>query len=217
MGPSGLRRHPQSRQSAQGDSAAYAKDMEVVVFNAHIHTTEVFDVDGVKYLMLGGRGAEQDPILPGAHERQASVRLSAGPLLEGGSRPRRSTATCWWMSKRARRLDSSSSASGRGRPSRSPARNCSSKKRRRHGRRVIVGQTFSWSFTDWLPWLCWARSPTRHGYVGAGARAIRFVLQSLPDCAARLVHQRRRDFVCDLPAAIRPSLERAGHWQALGF
>jgi hypothetical protein len=45
--------------------AAYAKDMEVVVFNAHIHTTEIYEVDGVKYLMLGGGGAEQDPILPG--------------------------------------------------------------------------------------------------------------------------------------------------------
>jgi predicted phosphohydrolase len=45
--------------------AAYAKDMEVVVFNGHIHTTELYDVDGVKYLMLGGGGAEQDPILPG--------------------------------------------------------------------------------------------------------------------------------------------------------
>jgi hypothetical protein len=45
--------------------AAYAKDMEVVVFNGHVHTTEIYDVDGVKYLMLGGGGAEQDPILPG--------------------------------------------------------------------------------------------------------------------------------------------------------
>jgi len=45
--------------------ASYAKDMEVVVFNGHVHTTEVYDVDGVKYLMLGGGGAEQDPILPG--------------------------------------------------------------------------------------------------------------------------------------------------------
>ena len=45
--------------------AAYAKDMEIVVFNGHVHTTEVYDVDGVKYLMLGGGGAEQDPILPG--------------------------------------------------------------------------------------------------------------------------------------------------------
>jgi Calcineurin-like phosphoesterase len=45
--------------------AAYAKDMEIVVFNAHIHTTEIYDIDGVKYLMLGGGGAEQDPILPG--------------------------------------------------------------------------------------------------------------------------------------------------------
>jgi hypothetical protein len=27
--------------------------------------TELFSVDGVKYLVLGGGGAEQDPILPG--------------------------------------------------------------------------------------------------------------------------------------------------------
>jgi predicted phosphohydrolase len=45
--------------------ASYAKDLEVVVFNGHVHTTELYDVDGVKYLMLGGGGAEQDPILPG--------------------------------------------------------------------------------------------------------------------------------------------------------
>jgi hypothetical protein len=45
--------------------AAYAKDMEVVVFNGHVHTTEMFEVDGVKYLVLGGGGAEQDPTLPG--------------------------------------------------------------------------------------------------------------------------------------------------------
>ena len=45
--------------------AAYAKDLELVVFNGHVHTTELFDVDGVKYLLLGGGGAEQDPILPG--------------------------------------------------------------------------------------------------------------------------------------------------------
>jgi hypothetical protein len=46
--------------------ASYAKDFaELVVFNAHVHTTELYDVDGVKYLILGGGGAEQDPILPG--------------------------------------------------------------------------------------------------------------------------------------------------------
>ena len=63
--------------------AAYAKDMEVVVFNGHVHTTEMYDVDGVKYLMLGGGGAEQDPILPGPNEHQVACGLSAGPLLEG--------------------------------------------------------------------------------------------------------------------------------------
>ena len=45
--------------------APYAKVMDIVVFNGHVHTTEAFDVDGVKYLVLGGGGAEQDPILPG--------------------------------------------------------------------------------------------------------------------------------------------------------
>jgi Calcineurin-like phosphoesterase len=45
--------------------AAYAKDLDIVVFNGHVHTTEIYDVDGVKYLLLGGGGAEQDPILPG--------------------------------------------------------------------------------------------------------------------------------------------------------
>jgi hypothetical protein len=45
--------------------ASYAKDMEITVFNGHVHTTEIYEVDGVKYLMLGGGGAEQDPILPG--------------------------------------------------------------------------------------------------------------------------------------------------------
>ena len=53
--------------------AAYAKDMEVVVFNGRVHTTELFDVDGVKYLLLGGGGAEQDPILPG----RTSIKLPA--------------------------------------------------------------------------------------------------------------------------------------------
>jgi hypothetical protein len=45
--------------------ASYAKELEIVVFNGHVHTTELFEVDGVKYLLLGGGGAEQDPTLPG--------------------------------------------------------------------------------------------------------------------------------------------------------
>jgi hypothetical protein len=54
--------------------APYAKDLEIVVFNGHVHTTELFEVDGVKYLMLGGGGAEQDPILPG----RTSVKVPEG-------------------------------------------------------------------------------------------------------------------------------------------
>jgi hypothetical protein len=45
--------------------ASYVKDFDIVVFNGHVHTTELYEVDGVKYLLLGGGGAEQDPILPG--------------------------------------------------------------------------------------------------------------------------------------------------------
>ena len=46
--------------------ASYADDFkELVVFNGHVHTTELYDVDGVKYFVLGGGGAEQDSILPG--------------------------------------------------------------------------------------------------------------------------------------------------------
>jgi hypothetical protein len=54
--------------------ASYAKDTEVVVFNGHVHTTEMYEVDGVKYLVLGGGGAEQDPILPG----RTSIKVPAG-------------------------------------------------------------------------------------------------------------------------------------------
>jgi hypothetical protein len=46
--------------------ASYVKDFaEIIVFNGHVHTTEHFDVDGVQYFVMGGGGAEQDPILPG--------------------------------------------------------------------------------------------------------------------------------------------------------
>ena len=52
-------------QNPHATLAAYAKDLDIVVFNGHVHTTELFQVDGVKYFVLGGGGAEQDPILPG--------------------------------------------------------------------------------------------------------------------------------------------------------
>jgi hypothetical protein len=53
--------------------ASYAKDLEIVVFNGHVHTTELYEVDGV----LSGGGAEQDPILPGPHGHQGACGLSA--------------------------------------------------------------------------------------------------------------------------------------------
>jgi hypothetical protein len=53
--------------------ASYARDLEIVVFNGHVHTTELYEVDGVKYLLAGGGGAEQDPILPG----RTSIKVPA--------------------------------------------------------------------------------------------------------------------------------------------
>ena len=61
---SGLGPIPEA-QNPHKTIAAYARDLDIVVFNGHVHTTELYEVDGVKYLMLGGGGAEQDPILPG--------------------------------------------------------------------------------------------------------------------------------------------------------
>jgi hypothetical protein len=61
---SGMGAIPQA-QNPHKTIAAYAKDLDLVVFNGHVHTTELYEVDGVKYLLLGGGGAEQDPILPG--------------------------------------------------------------------------------------------------------------------------------------------------------
>jgi Calcineurin-like phosphoesterase len=61
---SGLGPIPEA-QNPHKTIAAYAKDLDIVVFNGHVHTTELYEVDGVKYLLLGGGGAEQDPILPG--------------------------------------------------------------------------------------------------------------------------------------------------------
>lgn len=61
---SGMGAIPDS-QNPHKTIAAYAKDLDIVVFNGHVHTTELYQVDGVKYLLLGGGGAEQDPILPG--------------------------------------------------------------------------------------------------------------------------------------------------------
>ena len=62
--PLGLGPIPEA-QNPHKTIAAYAKDLDIVVFNGHVHTTELYQVDGVKYLVLGGGGAEQDPILPG--------------------------------------------------------------------------------------------------------------------------------------------------------
>jgi len=65
--------------------AQYAKDLEIVVFNGHVHTTNLFDVDGVKYLLLGGGGAEQDPILPGKTELKLPADYPQDSYWKGAS------------------------------------------------------------------------------------------------------------------------------------
>ena len=62
--------------------AAYAKDLEIVVFNGHIHTTEIYEVDGVKYCCsaVGVRNRTQ---FSRAGQTSRCRGLSAGSLLEG--------------------------------------------------------------------------------------------------------------------------------------
>ena len=104
--------------------ASYAKDMEMVVLNGHVHTTEIYEVDGVKYLMLGGGGAEQDPILPGRRASRYPLTIRRTSTGRASLR-RRNTTTSSSMSSRARRRNSPSIGSGHGRPSPSGPKNSS--------------------------------------------------------------------------------------------
>jgi predicted phosphodiesterase len=61
----------------------YAKDLDIVVLNGHVHTTEVYEVDGVKYLLLGGGGAEQDPTLPGRTQIEVPPNYPADQYWQG--------------------------------------------------------------------------------------------------------------------------------------
>lgn len=37
----------------------FAQDLDITVFNGHVHTTEMYQKDGIRYLMLGAGGAPQ--------------------------------------------------------------------------------------------------------------------------------------------------------------
>ena len=63
----------------------YAKDLDIAVFNGHVHTTEVYEVDGVKYLLMGGGGAEQDPILPGRTHIKVPANYPPDQYWQGAS------------------------------------------------------------------------------------------------------------------------------------
>jgi len=73
--------------------ASYAKDLDIVVFNGHVHTTELYEVDGVKYLLLGGGGLNKIrsfPVGRTSRYRRATRRISIGR----DRVPRRNTTTC---------------------------------------------------------------------------------------------------------------------------
>jgi len=85
--------------------AAYAKDLELVVFNGHVHTTEMYDVDGVNTwcLVAAGRSRIRSfPVAPASRCRATIRRSSTGRA----SRRRKNTTTSWSMSDRARRRNS---------------------------------------------------------------------------------------------------------------
>lgn len=42
----------------------FARDLRITVFNGHVHTTEAFEVDGIRYLVLGNGGGEQTLTAP---------------------------------------------------------------------------------------------------------------------------------------------------------
>jgi hypothetical protein len=63
----------------------YAKDLDIAVFNGHVHTTEAYEVDGVKYLLMGGGGAEQDPILPGRTHIKVPANYPPDQYWQGAS------------------------------------------------------------------------------------------------------------------------------------
>jgi len=106
--------------------ASYAKDLEIVVFNGHVHTTELYVVDGVKYLLLGGGGAEQDPILPG----RTAIKVPAGypaDLYWKGQPPKEEYNYLLVDVQPGQKTSSHSIVSDRGRLSRSQPWKCSSK------------------------------------------------------------------------------------------
>jgi len=47
------------KQSPHDRMVKFSKDLNIVVFNSHTHTTEQYVVDGIRYLVLGGGGAPQ--------------------------------------------------------------------------------------------------------------------------------------------------------------
>ena len=184
--------------------ASYAKDMEVVVFNGHVHTTEMYDVDGVKYLMLGGGGAEQDPILPG----RTSIKVPADypPDLYWKGQPPKEEYNYVLVDVQTRREDqvhpqSLPAVVGRA------VRDRGAVQVERADRMAGRGHGDRTPDRSWLGRGRAARRdhPPDLGDMGAGARAARFVLRPLSRRAVRLIRQRHRRSVCGLRAAGRGS------------
>ncbi len=108
--------------------ASYAKDLDIVVLNGHVHTTELYDVDGVKYMVLGGGGAEQDPILPGRTQLDLPAEYPRNQYWKGENPREEYNYVLVDVQPRQPSRSSHSTASGHRPPSRS--RRWSSKARR---------------------------------------------------------------------------------------
>ncbi len=48
-----------SKENPHSYLKPFASDLKITVFNGHIHTTEIYQVDGIRYLLLGAGGGEQ--------------------------------------------------------------------------------------------------------------------------------------------------------------
>ena len=81
-------------QNPHATLAAYAKDLDIVVFNGHVHTTELFQADGVKYFVLGGGAPSKTLSFPVEPPSRTFRRTTRRICIGKANLPGRSTTTC---------------------------------------------------------------------------------------------------------------------------
>ena len=125
----------------------YAKDLDIVVFNGTACIPpSCYDVDGVKYLLLGGGGAEQDPILPGRTHIKLPKGYPPDQYWKGEAPKEDYNYVLVDVQPGQKNVVLRSIASGRGRRNRSRRSSCSSKPRtvaRRPRMRLTASAAFN--------------------------------------------------------------------------